>query len=72
MIAETTVQHVTIDDMLDAKTAAQVENFNLDINEQLDDTQFWIQHGNGGLTLEEEYDLQQWDPYYRDNEFTAE
>ena len=51
MIAETTVQHVTIDDMLDAETAAQVENFNTNINERLDDKNFQIQHGEGGFTL---------------------
>ena len=33
LIAETTVQQVTIDDILDAKTAEQIENFNIDINE---------------------------------------
>ena len=52
MIAETTMQHVTRDDILDAETAAQVENFNTDINERLDDTTFRIEHGEGGFTLE--------------------
>ena len=56
--------------MLDAKTAAQVENFNTDINERLYETKFWIQHGEGGFTLEDEYDLKQWDPVYGDNEPT--
>ena len=51
MIAEKTVQHVTRYDMLDAETASQVENLNTDINEQLYDTKFWIQHGEGGFTL---------------------
>ena len=36
VISETTVQNVTRDDMLDDETAAQVENFNTDINERLD------------------------------------
>ena len=58
--------------MLDAETVAQVENFNTDINERLDDTKFRIQHGEGGFTLEDEYDLQQWDPSYRDNYPTEE
>ena len=53
VIVEATVQHVTIDNMLDAKTAAQVHNFNTDINERLDDTTFWIQHVEGGFTLED-------------------
>ena len=70
-IAEKNVQNVTRDDMLDANTAAQVEKINTDINEQLDDTKFWIQHGEGGFTLENEYDLQQWDTYYGYNEPTA-
>ena len=72
VIAETTVQHVTRDNMLDAKTASQVEIFNTAINERLDDTNFLIQHGEGGFTLEDEYDLQQWDPSYGGNYTTAE
>ena len=51
VIAETTVQHVTIDDMLDSDISAQVENFNTNINERLDDKKFQIQHGEGGFTL---------------------
>ena len=43
--------------MLDANTAAQVEHFNIDINELLDDTKSRIQHGVAGFTLEDEYDL---------------
>ena len=58
--------------MLDAKTAAQVENSNASINERLNDTNFRIQHGQGGFTLEDECDLQQWDPYYRGNDPTSE
>ena len=72
VIAETTVKHVTRDYMLDAKTAAQVENFNTAINERLDDTHFRIQNGEDGFTLEDEYDEQQWDPAYRDNDPTPE
>ena len=71
VIAETTVQHVTRDDMLDAETSAQVENFNTAINDQLDNTDFRIHHGEGGFTLEYEYDLQQWDIDYGDNDPTA-
>ena len=71
LIAETTVQNVTRDEMLDVETAAQVEDFNTDINERLDDTKFWIQHREGRFTLEYECDLQEWDPDYGDNETTA-
>ena len=42
VISETTVQHVTRDGILDAKTAAQVKKFNTAINEILDDTHFRI------------------------------
>ena len=37
---ETTVHRVTRDDMLDAETAAQVEIFNVAINERLEETNF--------------------------------
>ena len=72
VIVETTVQHVTRDGMLDSETAVQVEIFSTDINDRLDDTKFWIQHGEGGFTLEDEYNLQQWDPDYGYNDPTAE
>ena len=58
--------------MLDTQTAALVEKYNTAINEQLDDTNFRTQHGQGGFTLKDEYDLQQWDPFYVYNEPTAE
>ena len=63
LIEETTIQHVTRDNMIDAQTVAQVENINTYINERLDDTKIQIQHGEGGFTLEDEYDLQQYDQY---------
>ena len=53
LIAETTVQNVTRDEMLDVETAAQVEDFNTDINELLDNTTFCIQHGESRFTLED-------------------
>ena len=53
LIAETTVQNVTRDEMLDVETAAQVEDFNTDINELLDNTTFRIQHGESRFTLED-------------------
>ena len=46
--------------------------FNTDINERIDDTKFRIQHGEGGFTLEDEYDLQQCDPAYGENDPTTE
>ena len=72
VIAETTVQHVTRDDKLDTETAVEVENFNTDINERLEDTKFRIQHGEGGFIFKDEYDLQKWDPSCRDNDPTSE
>ena len=36
LIAEKTVHYVTRDEILDDKSAAQIEIFNTDINEQLD------------------------------------
>ena len=68
VIAETTVQQVTIDDILKAETVEQIENFNIDINERLDNTKFCIQQGEGGFTLEDQYDFKQWDPDYGDND----
>ena len=67
-MSEITVQHVTRDEILYSKTAEKVEDFNTDINERIDDIKFCIQHGEGRFTLEDEYDLQQWDPAYRDND----
>ena len=57
VIAETNVQHVTRDDMVYAGTATQVENLNTDKNEQITDIKFLIQHGEGGLILEDDYAL---------------
>ena len=66
------MQHVTRYDMLDAETSAQDENFNTAINDQLDNTDFRIHHGEGGFTLEYEYDLQQWYPDFGENDPTSE
>jgi len=68
VIAETTVQHVTRDDMLDATIAEQVATFNSAVIERLDDANFHIENNEGGFTLEDEYDLPQWDPAYGDND----
>ena len=39
-IAETTVQHVTSDNLLDPEIASQVEKFTADLNARLDDENF--------------------------------
>ena len=70
VIEETNVQHVTRDDMIDDQTVSQYENNNTDINERLDETKIWIQHREGRITLEDEYDLQQIDEAYRNNDPT--
>ena len=70
VIEETTIPHVTRDDTIDAQTVANVESINIDINEQLDDTQFLIKLGEGGFNLEDEVDLQQYDQEYRNKYLT--
>ena len=49
LVAETTVQHVTRDKIIDYDTAAQVENFNTDINERLDDKKIGSNTERSGL-----------------------
>ena len=51
VIEETTVQHVTRDDMIDAQTVAQVENINTDINERLGNKKLLIQGGDSEFIL---------------------
>ena len=65
-IAETTVQHVTRDDMLDPTIATQIEAFNKTLTTRLDDMNFKI---NGvDIGFEDEYeDLPQWDKAYGNN-----
>ena len=70
VIEETTIQHVTRDDMIDAQTVAHVENINTDINERLDGNYFFIELGEGGSNLEDEVDLQQYDQEYRNKYLT--
>ena len=67
VIAETTVQQVTRDDVLDPAISQQIKNFNETLNLRLDDTNFKIP-GMGNFALDEDdYDLPQWDPAYGDN-----
>ena len=51
VIEETTVQHVTKDNIIDTQIVAQVENINTYIYEQLDGTKIHFQHEEGGFTL---------------------
>ena len=46
-IAETTVQHVTRDDILDPCIAVQIKSFDQALNECLDDTKLIIVDFNG-------------------------
>ena len=57
VIAETTVQHVTRNDMLDKTTADIVATVNAAVIVRLDDANFHIENNEGGFTLEDEYDL---------------
>ncbi len=45
-IAETTIQHVTCDDMLDVNIAAQIKQFDEDLRARLDDSNFKLQGMN--------------------------
>ena len=71
-IAETTVQHVTRDDILDPTISASIEKFNEALNKRLDDTNFIIAGGTGFLLQEDDYDLPRWDPAYGDHTPTQE
>ena len=60
VIAETTVQHITRDDMLDPAISQQIENFNETLNSRLDDANFKIP-GMGNFSQEEDdYGFPQW------------
>jgi hypothetical protein len=47
MISETTVQHVTRNDLENADIAAAVDEFNSALTARLDDTNFWISNNHG-------------------------
>ena len=64
IISESTVQHVTRDDTLNSEIAQQIETFDEGLTERLDDTNFRLTNDAGGFTLEDEYDLPQWDSAY--------
>ena len=67
VIAETTVQHVTRDDLLDPEIVSQVEKFTTNLDKRLDDENFWIERMSDFNFDEDDYDLPQWDPAYGDN-----
>ena len=46
-VAETTLQHVTRDDMIDPDIAVQIKSFDQALNECLDDTKLIIVDFNG-------------------------
>jgi len=65
-IADTTVQHVTRNDMLDPTIATQIEAFNETLTTRLDDTNFKI--NRVAISFEYDYeDLPQFDKAYGDN-----
>ena len=53
-----------MNDILDATTTEHVATFSAIVIERLDDSNFHIEHDEGVFTLEDEYDLPQWDPAY--------
>ena len=57
--------------MIDDQTVALAENINIEINERLDDIKFKIQNGQGGFTLDDEYDLEKYDKAHRNNDPTS-
>ena len=65
-IAETTVQHVTRDELMDPVLASEIERFNEALTTKLDDSNFKISGVNDGF--EDVYaDLPQCDKVYGDN-----
>ena len=67
VLAETSLQHVIRDDLLNPEISQQIKNFNEALNVRLEDTNFKIS-GMGNFALDEDdYDLPQWDLAYGDN-----
>ena len=69
-IAETTVQYVTRDDILDVDISAQITEFNQKLTKRLDDTNFVLMPGNQNFEIDDEYDDfadPDVDPAYGDN-----
>ena len=65
-IAETTVQHVTRDDMIDPAIANHIETFNETLTTRLDDTNFKVNDIDHGFEDDLD-DIPQWDMAYGDN-----
>ena len=62
-VADTTVQHVTAEDLRKPDIAERVEQFNRTLTERLDDTNFQLQTDPNDFYLEDVYD----DPAYGDS-----
>ncbi len=67
VIAETSVQHVIRDNLLDPKIASQIEELDKALNKQLDENNFNIKRMGHCTFKNDNYNLPQWDPAYRDN-----
>lgn len=73
IISESTVQHVTRDDLVDQEISDQVEKFNDAVNERLNDENFRLPNDEGDFTLDDDYELSRLlDPAYGDNDPTPE
>ena len=55
-IADTTVQHVTADDLISADAKRQVEEFDQHLRERLDDDKFFLESSEGDYHLDDVYD----------------
>ena len=66
VIAETTVQHVTREDMSNPEIAKQIETFNEALDDRMDDTNFHLEGIPDLEYCEDDFDLPQWDSAYGD------
>ena len=55
-VANTTMQHVTRDDILDPNVGAQIKEFDRKLIERLDDTNFILMPGNANFAFSIKYD----------------
>lgn len=72
VIAETTVQHVIRDDLIDPDIKQEIDEFNAAVNERLDDTNFRLPNDEGDFKLEDAYEIPPWDSAYGDNDPTPD
>ena len=68
IVAESTVQHVTKDDMSDPDIKEQVDDFDAALEERLDDANFRLPNDEGDFKIDDAYDLPPWDTAYGDND----